>query len=98
MSTHDAFAQKFREFLRDVPNDYTLEQWQHAYRQVMFFMGMRILERFSSDAVTAIDPPIKKSADPRPAQGIGPHPCHAPLAFPAFVLGVQTSNGNSPNE
>lgn len=90
MSTHDAFAQKFRELLRDVPNDYTLEQWQHAYRQVMFFMGMRILERFSNDAVNAIEA--------QPAQKIGPHPCPPPLAFPAFVLEVQSSNGNSPNE
>ena len=104
MSTHDAFAQKFRQFLREIPDDYTLEQWQFAYRQVMLFMGMRILERFPNDAVGAMDPLVlraKKSTGPHPDQGQGPHPPSYPcdfLAFPAFVLGVQTPNGEPPKE
>jgi hypothetical protein len=51
MASRDEFADKFRKLLRDVPDDYTLEQWQHAYRQAIFLMGMKILERFEDDAI-----------------------------------------------
>lgn len=51
MASHDVFADKFRKLLRDVPDDYSLEQWQHAYRQAIFLMGMKILERFEEDAI-----------------------------------------------
>jgi hypothetical protein len=51
MATRDAFADKFRQLLKDVPENYTLEQWQHAYRQVIFLMGMQILKRFESEAI-----------------------------------------------
>jgi len=51
MAPRNDFADKFRQLLKGVPDDYTLEQWQHAYRQVIFLMGMRILERFESDAI-----------------------------------------------
>jgi hypothetical protein len=51
MASRDAFADKFRKLLREVPDDYTLEQWQHTYRQVIFQMGMKILEQFEEDAI-----------------------------------------------
>jgi len=35
----DAFAQRFRELLKEIPDDFTLEQWQHAYRQAIFSDG-----------------------------------------------------------
>ncbi len=91
MSKHDAFAQKFREFLRDIPNDFTLEEWQFAYRQVMLFMGMRILEKFPNEAAHALDPPVRRARKAAEPLGQGPHPPSCgPLAFPAFVLEVQT--------
>jgi hypothetical protein len=51
MATRDGFADKFRQLLKDVPESYTLEQWQHAYRQAIFLMGMQILKRFESEAI-----------------------------------------------
>ncbi len=90
MSTHDAFAKKFREFLRDIPNDYTLEQWQFAYRQVMLFMGVTILEKFPNEAAHAMDPPVMRARKGAEPAGQGPHPPCGTLPFPAFVLEVQT--------
>ncbi len=51
MASRDAFGDKFRQLLKDVPDNYTLEQWQHSYRQAIFLMGMQILERFESEAI-----------------------------------------------
>jgi hypothetical protein len=51
MATRDGFADKFRQLLKEVPESYTLEEWQHAYRQVIFLMGMQILKRFESEAI-----------------------------------------------
>ena len=51
MASRDAFGDKFRQLLKDVPDNYTLEQWQQSYRQVIFLMGMQILERFETEAI-----------------------------------------------
>jgi hypothetical protein len=51
MDSRNDFADKFRQILKSVPEDYTLEQWQHAYRQAIFLMGMKILERFEEEAI-----------------------------------------------
>ena len=51
MATNYAFADKFRQLLKEVPEKYTLEEWQHAYRQAIFMMGMQILKRFESEAI-----------------------------------------------
>jgi hypothetical protein len=51
MAPRNDFADKFRQLLKDVPADYTLEQWQQAYRQVIFLMGMQILEHFETEAI-----------------------------------------------
>lgn len=51
MASPDAFADKFRQLLKSIPDDYTLGQWQESYRQAIFLMGMRILERFESEAI-----------------------------------------------
>jgi len=52
--TSDAFAQKFRELLKEIPDKFTLQQWQHAYREAIFLMGMQILERFEKEAIAQI--------------------------------------------
>ena|ERR1700722_16099948 len=51
MATRDGFANKFRQLLKEVPESFTLEEWQHAYRQAIFLMGMQILKRFESEAI-----------------------------------------------
>jgi hypothetical protein len=51
MASRNDFADKFRQLLKGVPDDYTLEQWQHTYRQTIFLMGMQILERFEDEAI-----------------------------------------------
>jgi hypothetical protein len=51
MAPRNDFADKFRQLLKDVPENYTLEQWQDAYRRAIFLMGMQILERFESEAI-----------------------------------------------
>ena len=50
MATNYAFADKFRQLLKEVPEKYTLEGG-HAYRQAIFMMGMQILKRFESEAI-----------------------------------------------
>ncbi|HEX3948892.1 MAG TPA: hypothetical protein VHW95_03465 [Steroidobacteraceae bacterium] len=59
MASRDAFADQFRQLLNDLPDDYTLDQWQQAYRQAIFIMGMQILERFEAAAI-AEQFPIEK--------------------------------------
>jgi len=55
MSTHEAFIREFRRLLETFPEDLSLKQWQYEYRNVIYFMGLKILERFAEDAV-APDP------------------------------------------
>jgi hypothetical protein len=50
MAPRNDFADRFRELLK-VLDDSSLEQWQHAYRQAIFLMGMQILEHFESEAI-----------------------------------------------
>jgi len=51
MASQYDFAEKVRQLLKGVPDDYKLEQWQHAYRQAIFLMGTKILERFEEEAI-----------------------------------------------
>jgi hypothetical protein len=51
MSNREVFTEKFRQLLREIPDNYSLQEWQFLYRQVIFSMGMRILERFPNDVV-----------------------------------------------
>ncbi|HEY2462723.1 MAG TPA: hypothetical protein VGI32_01580 [Steroidobacteraceae bacterium] len=51
MAARNDFADKFRQLLKSIPENYTLDEWQHAYRQIIFAMGMRILERFEAEAI-----------------------------------------------
>jgi|SRR5277367_2493807 len=71
MSAQDVFAEKFRNLLREIPNDCTLPQWQFIYRQAIFNMGMQILERFSYDAYGP-NPLETDSAGGRPVPGNPP--------------------------
>jgi len=84
MSARDAFAEKFRLLLREIPENYTLPQWQFLYRQVIFSMGMRILERFPNDAA---------GPDPFNKSGGGAHPPPPP---PPSPLGGGKGGGAQP--
>lgn len=96
MHKSDAFAEKFRELLREIPSEYTLKQWQYAYREAIFLMGMRILERFEKEAIAQTGRP---PAGPRPGQGgggreAGAVPALAPGGPPVLV--TIDSHGGGP--
>ncbi len=81
-----AFAERFRELLQEVPEGCSLAEWQQIYRDVMFSMGMHILERFPEDATRERRPKEKHSGG---GPGGGGHPSLLPcnfVEFPAFVL------------
>ncbi len=97
MPKSDAFAEKFRELLKEMPAEYTLKQWQYAYRQAIFLMGMRILERFEKEAIAQIGRP---PAGPRPgAQGGGGRDAGAGPAVTAgglpIVVSIDSHGGGS---
>ncbi len=51
MSKSDAFEEKFRGLLREIPEGYKLAQWQFLYRTVIVSMGLEILQKFEADLV-----------------------------------------------
>jgi hypothetical protein len=51
MSTPNPFSERFRGLLGEIPDNYSLEQWQYLYRDVIASMGLRILDRFTPDAI-----------------------------------------------
>ncbi len=65
MSTTDPILAEFERLLGRIPENFTLQQWQFAYKKVIFTMGMKILERFPQNA---FGPPPTKS----PVKGRGP--------------------------
>jgi hypothetical protein len=50
MSSHDVFAQGFRQLLAGIPQGTSLAQWQHMYRQAVIEMGLTIGEKFKEEA------------------------------------------------
>lgn len=70
MTKRDAFIEDFKKLLERFPDDSSLPQWQFAYRQVIYSMGLKILENFPSDIVGP-DPSEPISAPPYP--GGKPH-------------------------
>lgn len=65
MSKSDPLSTEFERLLEKVPSTFTLEQWQFAYKKVIFSMGLKILELFPDNA---FGPPPTKS----PVKGRGP--------------------------
>jgi hypothetical protein len=64
MSTSDPIIADFERFLAKIPDAFTLQQWQFAYKKVIFTMGLRILNKFPQNAFGP-DP----SSPPLPATG-----------------------------
>jgi hypothetical protein len=69
MSVYDEFSTDFRALLQKIPPETPLPEWQFLYRQVIFAMGMTILERFTTAAV---------GHNPFPAESVGPRESRSP--------------------
>jgi len=65
MSKSDSIIADFERLLDSIPDNFTLQQWQFAYKKVIFAMGLKILEKFPENA---FGPPPTKS----PVKGRGP--------------------------
>ena len=81
MANRDAFIEDFKKLLDRIPDDYSLPQWQHAYRQIIYLMGLKILEKFPNDVFgpepgEAVPYPTVMSAGANPDKSGGPggHP------------------------
>jgi hypothetical protein len=93
MPKSDAFAERFRELLKEIPAEYTLKQWQYAYRQVIFLMGMQILGRFEKEAIVQTGRP----GEPRARARAGADPEALPADRPGLpVVVVIDSHGGGP--
>jgi hypothetical protein len=51
VATQNVFVQDFKRLLERFPDESSLAEWQYAYRQVIYLMGLDILTRFPNDAV-----------------------------------------------
>ena len=67
MAKRDAFVADFKKLLETI-SDYSLPQWQFAYRNVIYSMGLEILKKFPSDVVGP-DPSEPGGPAPRAAMG-----------------------------
>jgi hypothetical protein len=70
MAQRDTFTEDFKKLLESIPDSYSLPKWQFAYRQVLYLMGMKILQNFPSDVVGP-DPSGLQAPGPRLAQNPG---------------------------
>jgi len=43
MMPRDTFIKEFEKLLGTIPSDYSLEEYQYAYKEVIFSLGMKIL-------------------------------------------------------
>jgi hypothetical protein len=93
MPKSDAFAEKFRELLEEIPTEQTLKQWQYAYRQVIFLMGMQILGRFEKEAIVQTGRPEGPPDRARAGGDAEPQPADRP-GLPVVV--VIDSHGGGP--
>jgi hypothetical protein len=71
MSTSDPLIADFERLLDKIPATFTLEQWQFAYKKMIFTMGLKILEKFPENA---LGPKPTKS----PPKGRGPFTAGGP--------------------
>ena len=100
MASRDAFSKKLKLLLREVPADTSLEEWQYLYRQTIFSMGMKILEKFPRDAYGPPTQPPPGWADGS-GGSVGGHPNvsvpYKPLLdFAAFALAIHAARVKPP--
>lgn len=111
MAKRDAFIDEFKKLLEKFAAEYSLPQWQFAYRQVIYTMGMEILQNFPGDVVGPAPSGLQAEGPPHaggsPGKGLtesaagtgGPGPGHHPsiiCEFGCLVLGVTPSGGKHP--
>jgi hypothetical protein len=65
MDSRDNFIKEFDE-LMEIQRDYSLEQWQYVYKQVVYSMGMKLLRKFHKDV---LGPDPFKAPGPDPSGG-----------------------------
>jgi hypothetical protein len=94
MPKHDAFIAEFEKLLGKIPEHYSLEQWQYAYRNVVYSMGLKILERFP-EAIVGPDPATNAVKPPQPPQMRVLSAGGPPPALPAGAGG--STGGHRPN-
>jgi hypothetical protein len=88
MAERDVFIEDFEKLLNRIPNTYSLPQWQFAYRQVIYSMGLKILEKFPKDVVGPVTYSTTTSGGASSAHvGPGPHP-NIVCKLACAVLGV----------
>ena len=85
MAKRDAFIEDFKRLLEAIPDNYSLPQWQFAYRQVLYSMGMKILGNFPSDVV---------GPDPSGLQPPGPRLAQSPGKSGGATIDAQTGGGH----
>jgi len=88
MATPADFSKSFGKLLDAIPKESTLAQWQYLYREVIFSMGMRILNQFSQDVLGpdpfaeghggGIQPGAPSPPPPHHVAGAQPGPAHPP--------------------
>ena len=96
MTERDVFIEDFKGLLDRIPDTYSLPQWQFAYRQVIYSMGLQILDKFRRDVVGP-DPtePVAAASNSTTTSGgassahvgPGPHP-NIVCKLACAVLGV----------
>jgi hypothetical protein len=69
MSDLDTLAEQFERLLEGVRGKYTLEEWRHAFRKIIYSGGMKILQTFPEIIVGPVHgvaagqkPPYRPSA------------------------------------
>jgi hypothetical protein len=96
MPTTEAFKNRLNALLSEMPANSTLAEWQLAYREVIFTMGLEILSQFKGAAICNNENPVTAKSTGGSGEGGNPNiartihcECHF-LSLPAFVLAMQT--------
>jgi hypothetical protein len=51
MSDRDfSFREGFEKFLATIPPEFTVHQWQHAFREAILLMELKIIQRYAEEA------------------------------------------------
>jgi hypothetical protein len=96
MAERNNFIEDFKRLLDRFPDTHSLPQWQFAYRQVIYSMGLKILENFPKDVVgpdptwpvaAASNSTITPGGASSTHVGPGPHP-NIVCKLACAVLGV----------
>ncbi len=93
MSTTDPLIADFEQLLDRRTERFSLQEWQYAYKKVIFNMGLKILERFPQNAFgPPPPPPMPAGAGGEPGSGHGP--TKSPTkGLPPFAYGGGPTGG-----